>query len=342
MTGDPFFPLGHRVFGSRVWNDADYAKFVRGHSPLPEERPVPVRIRTLWQRVIGDPRFGWVPWAAACLAGGLAAAGRLRHRRETLVWLTILAMQILLWLFTTHLFGRFASVLWIPLVFVISATAAWLTTAPDSARDAAGLRVPIIRPRALRPGLRLPSVWNAVCLGGLLVYLTIGQGWLFREYRQRLYVQGHPLPVHGNTDLFSFGKVAGFGHLEFINGDGQQNPGLPGNAKLLLVNDVCTFYIDRPCDYRVVFSRDRFDRAVEDAGGSADRVLHWLHQQGYTHVWANFTYMGRQGDPHIEVRTRITPELFASLETAGLKRLHEVRLPGDAQVYGVLYEVPGR
>ena len=37
---------------------------------------------------------------------------------------------------------------------------------------------------------------------------------------------------------------------------------------------------------------------------------------------------------------QITPELFALLEKAGLKRLHEVRFAGQGPVFGVVYEIP--
>ena len=341
MTGDPFFPLGYRVFGSHVWTDADYARFVQGHSPLPEERPVPIRLKILWQRVIADPRFGWVPWVAAGLAGWLAVTRRLPHRGQALIWLTILALQILLWLFTTHLFARFASVLWIPLVFLISAVAAQLTAPATPADGFAVPGNPVARtgPRAAGPRPSFAS--GTLCVAGLLVYLVISQGWLFREYRGRLYVQGRQLPVHGNTDIFLSGKVSNLDHLEFINGDGPEHVGLPPDARLLMVNDVCAYYVNRPCDYSVVFSHDRFARAVEETDGSANGVLSWLRQQGYTHVWANFAGMGQLGDPHLQTSRQVTPNLFARLEKAGLKRLQEVRLGGDGVVYGVLYTVPG-
>jgi hypothetical protein len=148
------------------------------------------------------------------------------------------------------------------------------------------------------------------------------------------------LPVQGNTELLYQGKVPSFDPLAFINGDGESNRGLPHDAKLLMVNDVCGYYIHRQCDYYVMFSRNRFAEAVDEARGDANRVLEWLGQQGYTHVWANFVGMGQPGDPHIQPLLQITPELFAQMERVGLKRLHEVRFGGQGPVFGVIYEVP--
>jgi hypothetical protein len=349
MTGDPFFPLGYRVFGSHVWTDADYAKFVRGHSSLPQERPAAARARILWQRVLAEPRFGYLPWLAAATAGVLALRRRTACRKEIGIWLAVLAAQLLLWLFTTHLFARFASIMWIPLIQLMAALAAWLTADKQKQRQGEGeTGRKAEKAKAARsdrtPTTAAAHAWRpttgmAVCLLGLLAYVTVGQGWLLREYRQRMYVQGRLLPLHGHTELFYRGQVANHDHLEFINGNGQDQPGLPKDARLLMVNDVCAFYVDRPCDYFVVFSHNRFAEAVDKSGGSAERVLAWLREQGYTHVWVSLPGMGRQGDPHIQVPPEITPELFVRLEKAGLKRLQEVRLGGNGEVYGILYEV---
>ena len=127
MTGNPFFPLGNSVFGSRVWTPDQNQRFIEAHSPLPTERPVAQRFVRLWERVIAEPRFGFVPWIAAAMAAGLLLWRRMACRGQIAIWLAVLAVQILLWMFTTHLYARFAGVLWIPLVLLIAAVAAWAT-----------------------------------------------------------------------------------------------------------------------------------------------------------------------------------------------------------------------
>ncbi len=147
--------------------------------------------------------------------------------------------------------------------------------------------------------------------------------------------------MHGNIELFFFGRVPGYEYLRFINGDGQNDPGLPEDAKVLMVGDARIFYVDRPCDYCVVFSRNPFAEAVERADGSAGGVIAWLQQQGYTHVWANFAEIDRLARTY-GMAPQITPDLFVRLERAGLKRVDTATMPvnGRKEIYGILYAVP--
>ncbi len=335
MTGNPVFPLGYGVFGSRVWTPADQARFWRAHSPLPEERPIGARAGLLWQRVIAEPRFGYVPWAAVGIAGLLAAAGLKRrrtsknsrdgdaadrgslYRREIVIWLCVLGLEMLVWLFATHLFARFASILWLPMVFLVSIVVAWATERRQARR----------------------TVGGTLCVVGLVVYLVVGQGWLRRQYNEVFRLPVMDI-VHGNVNLFLSGRIPSMNQLLYINGDGTaEHPGLPGDAKLLMVGDVSVYYVDRSCDYCVTFSHNPFARAVEQAGGSGKRLLGWLRSKGYTHVWVNFADMGPV-DPHLKGSFRVTPELIAQLDQAGLKRLYLVRGAGGGFVHGIIYGVP--
>mgnify|MGYP000601512530 CR=1 FL=1 len=370
MTGDPVFPLGYKVFGSRVWTDAEHGKFRRGHAPLSEEKTVSARLQRFGQRVIADPRFGYVPWLVVPLAAGLAILPRPSCRRESLIWLAILALQVLLWLFTTHLLARFAGILWMPLVFLVAALADWACQphspgrtpgassvpqrrqeiAQDVSPGKAGSHVsPVVFPhksrrddRPLEPRAgrsRTPAM--LLCLAGLLVYLAVGQFWLWREYRRHVYVNGRQLPIHGMPEAFFFGYMPAFRHLSYINGDNDKEPGLPYNARLLMVADARIFYVARRADYCVTFSRNPLARAIDEAGNSPEGVIRWFRDRGYTHIWTDFAEMHRLAGTY-GFPAQITPDLFSRLEQAGLKRLHEVHFRQDGFPYGILYEVPAR
>lgn len=320
MTGDPLFPLAHGVFGSRVWSDADFAKFQAGHVPLAQERAVGARVEKFWERALIDPRFGYVPWLVVLVAAGVALRGRTIYRKEIVIWSAVLALQVVVWLFATHLFARFASVMWIPLVALIG-----IVTSGALRRQQAASRA-----------MASPVL---LCLAGLLVYLAVGYSWLFVQYRQIFGLPGLDI-LHGNTEMFFRGQVPSLDHLAFINGAPGEG-GVPYDAKVLMVGDARIFYVDRPCDYSVVFSHDRFAEAIEQAGGSGGRLLKWLQQQGYSYVWVNLSEIHRLGSTY-GLSPLLRPDVFTQLEKVGLLRQHEVRLPieGAERLYGVFYKVP--
>ena len=344
MTGNPIFPLGNSVFGSRIWTDAQNQRFVEAHRPLPAEQPVAQRLARLWERVIAEPRFGYVPWIAAAAAACLLLWRRMAWRGQMAIWLAMLAVQILLWMFTTHLYARFAGVLWIPLTVLIAAVTAWATGPRDSrqADRQTGRQGAVAR--GDKPTVDMAQAWRSnmgmtACVLGLLLYGAVGQSWLWQEYNRHLRPGGTLLPVQGDPEIFCSGRVPGFYHLQYINGTGRSQKGLPFGAKLLMVGDARIYYVNRRCDYWVTFSSSPFASAVQEAGGKAGPVIGWLQRQGYTHVYADFGEMQRLSRTYGFVPSVDVP-LFERLEAAGLRRLHEVQDRPDHPPYGILYEVP--
>jgi hypothetical protein len=342
MTGDPVFPLGYSLFGSKVWTDAQHQQFAAAHSPLPSERAIGQRFVRLWERVIAEPRFGYVPWIVAAGAAGLLLWRRMAYRRQIAAWLAVLAVQVLVWMFATHLFARFAGVMWIPLVMLIAAVTAWATTGGRGQRPGARNSNDNSSKDTAPAEAGTPNNGNlgmAVCAAGLVAYLVVGQGWLWGEYSRHMRPSGALLPVQGAPELFFHGRLPGLDHLAFINGNEKSEKGLPSGAKMLMVGDARIYYVGRPCDYWVTFSRSPFAEAVAAAGGDAGRIVDWLGRAGYTHVYVDFgeiqrlqrTYGFAQG---------IDAGLFARLEGEGLHRVHEVRLHPDQPPYGIFYEVP--
>jgi hypothetical protein len=180
----------------------------------------------------------------------------------------------------------------------------------------------------------------AICVLGLTVYGVVGQSWLWPEYNRHMRPRGALLPLQGAPELFFWGRVEGQYHLQYINGNGRSEKGLPSDAKLLMVGDVLVYYVARPCDYCVTFNRGPFQQAVEAAGGQGEAIVAWLRQKGYTHVWANFAEMHRLRTTY-GFPAAVDGPLFGRLEAAGLQRLREVQNRPDEPPYGILYKVPG-
>ncbi|MGB0715546.1 MAG: ArnT family glycosyltransferase [Phycisphaerae bacterium] len=116
-TADPVFPLGESVFAARPegWTEQSAEMWARGHQPSTAESSLSGRFLALWSRVPGDPlqRFG----PAVFLLALLGLYGRQRDRSDV-VLIMVAGMQLLVWLFATHLYARFAVVFLIPLVLL--------------------------------------------------------------------------------------------------------------------------------------------------------------------------------------------------------------------------------
>ena len=107
MTGNPVFPLAYSVFGAHddLWDDALDAQWRAAHTPQAEQQTLTARTAAFWQQVVGEARFNAIPGAifALALVGGLV-----RARWIGGLLLVVLAVQICVWFFFTHLFARFA------------------------------------------------------------------------------------------------------------------------------------------------------------------------------------------------------------------------------------------
>ncbi len=117
MTGNPVFPLANGVFEATPpgWGEEESARWDRGHRALPVEQTVAAKFGALWRHVPNDryQRFGPV-----ILALGIIGLGGRRIRRTDLILVVILIVQLVVWLFATHLYARFAVVLLIPLALL--------------------------------------------------------------------------------------------------------------------------------------------------------------------------------------------------------------------------------
>ncbi len=306
MTGNPVFPLGNSYVQATPpgFGMAETEAWDRGHELSARERTgVSPRLRALLNHVIGDEdqRFG----PAIFLLALVGLFGRRRDRVDA-VLLVMVAIQIGVWLFATHLLARFAVVLLIPFG-VLSGRALG---------DSVGDRLSIWR-RVLVGVLVLGSVWNAA--------------WAIRLY-QREGVAGAP------ASLIYNGEVSGYGYLGVIHRD------LPEDVRILLVGDAKAFYFKRAVDYCVAFNRNPLFELI-DGGATVDELLRWLRDRGYTHVLVHWSELRRLAgtygfSPPVEP-TQIE-RLFGRLLGRGLSVVQEFQHEAVRGRYVTLYEVSGR
>lgn len=114
MTGNPVFPLSNQWFRGNPpgWEEQQTEQWNQGHHLPDVDRSLVARFRALWRHVPADKdqRFG--PGIVLIAFGGLF--GRRRERVDAIL-LGVLVVQLMVWLFATHLYARFAVPLLIPL-----------------------------------------------------------------------------------------------------------------------------------------------------------------------------------------------------------------------------------
>jgi len=113
MTGNPIFPLVNGLFHAHPpgWGEKENERWDRGHAIAESDRGLKARLFALCRHVPADAdqRFG--PAILLLALGGLL--GR-RLERTDLLLLTMLVVQVLVWLFATHLYARFTVPFLIP------------------------------------------------------------------------------------------------------------------------------------------------------------------------------------------------------------------------------------
>ena len=301
LTGNPVFPLLGTWFDNDMpgWGNAESIHFDKSHQPLPNEQPLSTRLGLAWRRIIADSdhRFGVVMLALA-----LVACPKHRSRFDAALVL-MLSIQVIAWLFATHLYARFAVPMLIPLILL-------------AARG------------AISKCGRLSRSFAIVLLAGTV----LNSFFAYELYAKHTEQAGKRFNLEGATSAFTEGLFESQSHVGFVNTQ------LPGDAHVLLVGEARAFYFERSCDYCVVFNRNPFAIAAEDAPTPA-ALLQWLRSQGYTHVLVHYNEMRRLRGSY-GFWESITPTLFAQLLDVELVEVAQFTIGDGATTYAVLYQVP--
>ena len=231
FTGNPVFPLANSIFDAYPpgWDAAAQQRWDVGHAPEAGACSPAARLTALGRRVVADPaqRFGPVLLGL----GVLGLLGR-RLTRVDAALLLLLAAQLAVWLFATHLFARFAVVLLVPLCLL----------AGRSLGDANG---PAWRRTTVALLLVAGAAWNAT--------------FLVKLYR-------HEAPGMGLAEWLYTGELAGAEAYGYVN------EGLPADARVLLVGEARAFYYLGDVDYHVVFNRQPLAEQLATATRPAEVV----------------------------------------------------------------------
>ncbi|MBN1511189.1 MAG: hypothetical protein JXB13_04175 [Phycisphaerae bacterium] len=313
MAGNPVFPLAGEVFTTYPtgWGPEESRHFAACHR---SDAELGDRLAMLWQYVPADPdqRFG-----PLLLLLAMSAVVLTWGERPVRLAVIVLGLQVLMWMFATHLYARFAVPMLIPLVILTSAA--------------------IDRSVAVLRGQRAPGF----VVGGLVAYLVIiGLGWnlgfIGRLYHTHLPLNDRSVQIEGIPEYFVNGVLRGYEFYKVVNtGDT-----VPPNGKVLLIGEARAFYFQRQVDYCVVFNRSPFVEAVRAAEGDEGRILEWLRQQGYTHVLVNWAEVYRLRASQYGFPNDVTEDLFVRLTKAGLAPVEPVVDLVFDRPYGWLYRVP--
>jgi hypothetical protein len=312
MTGNPVFPLFSQHFDSQPagWGAAEARHFADSHAPGADEGSFGGRVAAAWRHIAADPaqRFGPVVWV-------LAAVGMLR-RRGRIEWALAAALgaQLLVWLFATHLYARFAAPMLIPLVLLAGRAVAGNGNEEGGTgkqSNAAGSE------RSLHPGL----------LAVLVAGVAFNAYKAADLYAAHVYADGERITLEGATQVFTRGVHPSHRHLATINTE------LPADARVYMVGDARPFYFKRRIGYCVVFNRSPFVEAAESGGPAG--VVAWLREAGYTHVFVHWGEIQRLRRSRYGFSEVVTPGLFEGLRLVG-----EFAYEDGGRVYGGLYEVP--
>ncbi|HEY3243744.1 MAG TPA: hypothetical protein VGM03_10370, partial [Phycisphaerae bacterium] len=293
------------------WGEAESRHFEECHRPLPAQRSLSGRLRELWHQVIANefrlfgPLVLLTPLVVVLTMPRRGSVDPQRRARlpEALL-AALLAVQVLCWLGTTHLYARFAVVLLIPLALL-------------GGRGMGALR-----------GRSAVLVTSALVLSGAGFNLAR----FLRLYTGHFYPNDVRLPLEGGSELFTSGQAAGFEHLALINRE------LPPDMHILMLGDAKAFYFQRPVDYCVVFNRNPFVETVRSSR-SPQEIVDWLRRQGYTHVLVNWSEIARLRRSAYGFPPEIQPQLFTDLIPAGLRHVKTFEVEELHRPYADLYEV---
>ena len=313
MAGNPVFPLAGEVFTTYPagWGPEESRHFAECHR---SDAELGDRLAMLWQYVPADPdqRFG-----PLLLLLAMSAVVLTLGERPVRLAVVVLGLQVLVWLFATHLYARFAVPMLIPLIILTSAA--------------------VDRSVAVLRGQRAPGF----VVGGLVAYLVIiGLGWnlgfIGRLYHTHLPLKGGSVQIEGIPEYFVNGMLRGYEFYKVVN----TGEAVPLDAKVLLVGEARAFYFQRKVDYCVVFNRNPFVEAVQAADSDQAQIIEWLREQGYTHVLVNWAEVYRLRASRYGFPKAITENLFVRLTKAGLTPVEPIIDSVFDRPYGWVYRVP--
>jgi hypothetical protein len=325
FTGNPVYPFAYGWFGGRDWSAAQAEQWQRGHSLPVESASLGARARIAFDELLNSGMYNQALWllglgGLALLAtkraaqgsepeaparANVALTGPLRGDTPRLCsMLAIWAILIVVaWAAFTHMPGRFAVPVIIPLTLLLG----------RAAELSAGSH-----PRP-RPAL-------AVFIGFSLAGALLGDLKLVNMLRDEAASWQSLTGVRLNEMI---------DRADILRNVNPVNTAVPTGAYVWIVGDARAFYVTRRCHYTVPFSKDPWLEFSATADPSA--AVAWLRTHGVTHVvfsWSESARLRRSYGfpPHV------TPAWADALARGGLKLVSSDREQGGAGAFEV-YEV---
>jgi hypothetical protein len=249
FTGNPVYPFAYAWFGGAAWSAEQDAQWAEGHRPPAEARSVAGRLATVRSELIEHEMFNGLLWL-------LGVAGLVLARNRVAAMLAIwTVLMVVVWGTMTHMPGRFALPVVIPLSLLVGL----------------GLAALWARERAVAASAVLLVL---VVVAGVMNNVTLGRRWVAHE--RRWAGMGVPMrAVVGATKVMLEPEVSPLNGL------------VPRDGLAWLVGDARAYYLTPPVRYTVVFNRDPWLAYAREA--TPAEAVTWLRTQKVSHVvfsWA--------------------------------------------------------
>jgi hypothetical protein len=220
----------------------------------------------------------------------LAFVKRPRARR-TVFALGFALLYVFLWFALTHRVDRFA----LPAFAVLGAV------------SGAGLA-------------ELPQGWTRRLSAALTIFLLFSGIFYMAAAYGHVLKMDLSVPLFGKYDEFLRDNKEGYPAWTKLN------ESVPDSAKVLLVGEAETFYIDAHFAATTVFDRKPLDEMIEASKGDPADLARRVKDAGFDYLFVNWATLRRQGESYAfeyEGRkepgysARTTPQLFDALVSAG-------------------------
>jgi hypothetical protein len=342
--GNPVFPFFASILGRDGWTPDEIAKFEAGHGTPANIHGLAARATALVRNSVTDAQ--WSPsWRSIDTWARNPPADNVRWKRIGLLWLilplgialafaatatrpgatlllVVLAIQLLAWMFFTHLQARFLLPVAIPLALLMMFAAQGRGTA--EALIVGGLRVVVATALGVHAlctiFLLLPE---AGLLGGTANLAAGGGGG-----------GGGPPPQPIGQLFENQVNVALLARPDLLHGGPLDPASIPDPETVLLVGDATAWRYAGRADqvrYSTVFNRNLLSAVLAEPAPPARLAL--LHKEGIRFILINWSEIDRLRRTY-GFDPAITPDAVKTLAAAGLKEI-----PTDAPGLTLL-EVP--
>ncbi len=317
-TGNPVFPFAAERLGAGHWDETLVERWNTAHGLSPKAEGKLDALGRQWlfntgygaiggrptlretQNMARFDREGGVPalWIVVAV-GGVLLLNQRETRRVALGLGLMLGVQVLFWMFATHMQSRFLLPTILPACVI--------------AGLGYGRLVEVTKRKAPTVG---PMVGSAmVVMVGLISYTTmVGQTRTVTDPQT-----GEPLPVPISVAINA--------PIVTSPGDPTAHPinRLPAGSKTLLVADNSgLLYLTRPFVYATAFDEAPLGRVIRASGGDPKQVASLLRSKGITHVWVHWAELyrlhrtyGHDVDVTIQGVLKLVDSGWKPIETVG-------------------------